>query len=343
MPLRRQKSTFSVQPRQPKWLIILEAAGCVAVIGIVDYIVPWEFSLFVLYAAPILLTVWFTDRRVGIMVACACAAVWYWANIGDHPYSTRSGYFWATANRFAYFLFVAIGGGALRLQREQAQAQLEAMTRARELEQEIVQASEREQMRIGQDLHDGLCQSLAAIDCAAACLKADLAAKSLPEAKSAEEIQQMLQQTVVEARSLARGIFPVQMDAQGLSAALEELVENANRLYRLQVLSEIQGEVRVTNPEVGMHLYRIAQEALSNACRHSGADRIRVRLVARDGALHLSVEDNGRGLTPEIATGNGMGLRTIGYRAHLIGASFELAPNPGGGTVVHCSLPLTDA
>jgi signal transduction histidine kinase len=86
---------------------------------------------------------------------------------------------------------VAIGGAALRNQREEVRARMGAMMRAWVLEQEIVKVSEREQMRIGQDLHDGLCQYLAAVDCAAACLKADLKARALPEAAAAGAIQPM--------------------------------------------------------------------------------------------------------------------------------------------------------
>ena len=107
----------------------------------------------------------------------------------------------------AYFLFVAIGGAAMKAQREEMRARLEAMVRARELEQEIVRVSEHEQMRIGQDLHDGLCQNLVAIDCALACLKSDLEGKRLPETEAAEVIRRMLKEAFVEARSLARGIF----------------------------------------------------------------------------------------------------------------------------------------
>ena len=91
-----------------------------------------------------------------------------------------------------------------------------------------------------------------------------------------------------------------------------------------------------------MHLYRIAQEALSNAHRHSGADQIALRLTADSDLIHLSVTDNGHGL-PDAAFTTGMGLRTISYRAHVIGAILELAQNPGGGTVVRCSLPLNHA
>ena len=95
----------------------------------------------------------------------------------------------------------------MKAQREEMRARLDAMVRARELEYEIARVSEHEQMRIGQDLHDGLCQNLVAIDCALACLKSDLEGKRLPETEAAEVIRRMLKEAFVEARSLARGIF----------------------------------------------------------------------------------------------------------------------------------------
>jgi signal transduction histidine kinase len=229
----------------------------------------------------------------------------------------------------------------MRLQREEGRARLEAMTRTRELEQEIVRASEREQMRIGQDLHDGLCQNLAAIDCATECLKTELESSSPRQARTASLVQKMLKEALVEARSLARGIFPVHMDEEGLAAALEALVASTNQLRNVSIQYETKGDIRIADPTAAMHLYRIGQEAVSNAVRHAEAAHIRVNL-ARDGrVLVMTVADDGRGFTTENISTEGMGLRTMKYRAHLIGALLAVAPIPGGGTLVRCTLPLS--
>jgi signal transduction histidine kinase len=323
---------------------LIEALALLLMIGILDYWTGWELSLFVFYAAPIVLVAWYADRRLALLLAALCGVIWYLANVHSHPYATQQGYVWAMVNRVVYFVFVAVGAVALRTQREETQARLEALTRTRELECEIVRATEREQIRFGQDLHDGLCQTLVAIDCAAACLKADLTARDLPEAQAAEVIQQMLRRSVIEARSLARGIFPVQMEAQGLATALEELVETTNRFRRDVVVCDVRGEVRIDDPKVAMHLYRIAQGALSNALRHAQANTVTVRLSEADGILALSIEDDGCGLPLERSDEiDGMGLRTIRYRAQLIGAELKLVPNPIGGTIVSCSVPLNHA
>jgi signal transduction histidine kinase len=327
---------------QPKALVFVEALVLVLLIGVLDSIGGWDVSMFLFYALPILIVVWFGNRRLAILCAIICGVVWFWAKKDTHPYGTPHAYAWATFNRMAYFLFVAIGGTAMKTQREEIRARMEALMRASELEQEIVRVSEYEQMRIGQDLHDGLCQNLAAIDCAAACLKADLKAKSLPEAEAAEVIQKLLREAVVEARDLARGIFPVQMDAEGLPAAMEELVATTNRLRQVTVVLEIHGDVKVTDPQIGMHLYRIAQQALNNALTHAEASRVAIRLSQEDTRLIMSIIDNGCGFTHGEVPSRGMGLRTMHYRARLIGAELVMESLPSAGTEVRCTLTFPD-
>jgi len=328
---------------QPKALLFIEALVIVGLIGALDSIGGWDVSMFLFYALPILFVAWFGNRRWAILCAVACGMTWYLAKMDSHPYGTPSAYAWATFNRMAYFLFVAIGGTAMKKQREEFRARMEALVRASELEQEIVRVSEREQIRIGQDLHDGLCQNLVAIDCAAACLKADLEAKALPEAETAEAIQKLLREAVVEARDLARGIFPVQMDSEGLPAALEELVTKTNRLAQVTVTFEVKGETGIEDPQVSMHLYRIAQQALNNALSHAQSNRITICLTREGTRVTMTVSDDGCGFAQTQSSSRGMGLRTMSYRARLIGAELVVESSPNVGTEVHCSLNLPHA
>lgn len=328
--------------KQPKGLLFAEAQLLVVLIGILDYLGGWDVSMFLFYAVPILFAVWFGGRRMAMVCAVTCGLAWYVAKRDDHPYRTPHAYAWATFNRMAYFVFVAIGGAAMKTQREEFRARMEALTRARELEQEIVRISEHEQMRIGQDLHDGLCQNLVAIDCAAACLRADLEAQGLPEAETAETIQKLLREAVVEARDLARGIFPVQMDAEGLPAALQELVGKINRAPEVSVTLDVEGDIRIENPQIGMHLYRIAQQALSNALAHARARHIAVRLRQKEDQLTMTIADDGCGFTSEREpSSRGIGLRTMRYRAKLIGAELMVQSAPSAGTEVICTLNLS--
>ncbi len=327
--------------KQPKGLVFIEALLIVAVIGFFDSIGGWDVSLFLFYALPILMVVWFSDRRLAVVCAAACGVAWFVAKLPSHPYGTPYAYAWATFNRLAYFLFVAIGGAAMKEQREALRARVEAMTRARELEQEIVRVSEHEQIRIGQELHDGLCQNLAAIDCAAACLKSDLEARALPESETADAIQKMLKDAVLEARSLARGIFPVQMDSHGLPAALEELVAATNRLRQVATTFEVEGDIQIQEPETAMHLYRIAQQALNNALQHAGPSHVTILLRRETDMIHLLVSDDGCGFEWRGTPSHGMGLRTMQYRARLLGGDFKIESAPGRGATVHCTLPFS--
>lgn len=332
------KFTETIQA-QPRPIVVVEALLLVAVIGFFDYISTWEVSLFVFYALPILLLVWRGNRRSAVLLAIGCAGVWWAANLSTNPYKTSRAYIWASINRLAYFVAVAVGGSAMRMQGEAMRARVEALERTRELEQEIVRVSEREQIRIGQDLHDGLCQHLAAIGCAAACLQEDLAEKSLPEATAASFIQEQLNEAVVEARDLARGIFPVQMDNEGLIAALDELVRTTNRIRPFSTQFEFHGEVKIEDPQVGMHLYRIAQEALNNSAKHSSASKVVIRLSRHEDLLTMTITDNGKGFRISDPPSEGMGLRTMRYRARSLGGSLEIETNPSGGTLVRCSIP----
>ena len=328
---------------QSKTIVAIECILIVLIIGYVDYIITWQWTMSIFYAGPILLAVWHGPRRLGLALAVLCTIVWYVANMHQHPYLPDRAYCWLAFNRLAYFLFVAIGGAAMKNQRDEIRARMEAMTRSRDLEQEIVRIAEREQMRIGQDLHDGLCQNLAAIDCAAACLKSDLEHRAVPEAAAAGTIQKLLQEAVVEARNLARGISPVHMDAENLPAALADLVASANRANQASITFAVHGDVTIGDTQTAIHLYRIAQEALRNAVRHSGASDVAVELCAGGQQYTLSIADNGRGINRASPPSNSMGLGTIRYRARLLGATCEILSQPTGGTVVRCALPLHHA
>jgi len=325
---------------QPRWVLVVEMLALLLAIGLVDQRTGWELSLFVFYAVPILTVVWFANRAYGFGFAVLGALIWFLANREEHPYQTSWGYYVATFSRLVYFLFVAIGGAALRVKRDADRARIAAMERTRQLEGEIVRVSEREQQRIGRDLHDGLCQYLAAISLSAKSLADDLAAGSDKHADAAREIEFLLKTAVAQSRNLARGIFPVQMDGAGLSIALDEMATMTRHLTSMNVQFEESGDTRIGDPEVGTQVYRIAQEALSNAMKHSEADRIDISLHREDGHVRLTVADNGKGFSKGALASTGLGLGTMRYRAHLIGAELDFTTGAGGGAQVICRVPL---
>jgi signal transduction histidine kinase len=209
------------------------------------------------------------------------------------------------------------------------------------LEKDIVSVSEYEQQRIGQDLHDGLCQQLAAIGCAARALAEDLQQKGNESAQDAVSIEESLRQTVMEARDLARGIFPVHVDRDGLSAALRDLAETTQKLTNVNITLAEETEVQIDSPEASMHLYRIAQEAVSNAIRHGKAKQIWIKITLQNNLLTLIIEDDGAGINyKSVKASNGMGLRTMKYRAQTIGARLFFEPRLSGGFRVRCHLTI---
>jgi signal transduction histidine kinase len=326
--------------RQDARVVTVEALVGLAVVGYVDWVTGWELSVSSLYALIVLLVAWRVDRNTALIFALASGAIWFTANYSVNPYSSKWSYVWATCTRLGYFLFVAIGGASLRAHQETTRAHIQALERARDLEHQLARVSEREQRRIGQDLHDGVCQSLAAVHYALTSLREDLQTQSPKDAESVKEIAGMVKQTIAEARGLAKGIFPVQMEEVGLAAVLDELVAATKRVHRVDATFEMQGNVTVSDPDVAMHLYRIAQEALSNALKHGKASRITVGLQEDEGRLCLSVADNGAGFPASPSDEQGMGLKTMRHRANVIGADLSMDPNPTGGVRITCSLPL---
>jgi len=212
------------------------------------------------------------------------------------------------------------------------------ITRRVELEREILAISEREQRRLGHDLHDDLCQQLAGIEFLSERLASDLAARHAAGAPQATEIAQMVQHALSQTRELARGLSPVRLAAEGLTDALHELAAITRKIFGVECQCRCEPPVLVPDHAVAIHLYRIAQEAVSNAVRHGKAGRIEIGLTANGKATTLTVTDNGAGMPRKLRKRTGMGLQIMHYRAEVIGGALAVERGLGGGTRVVCSL-----
>jgi PAS domain S-box-containing protein len=210
----------------------------------------------------------------------------------------------------------------------------------RRLEREVLEIGSQEQRRIGQDLHDGLCQHLTGVAFALEVLGNKLGARSAPETASIRKIAELVDQAISQARELARGLQPVMLEAVGLVAALKELAEKVESLFRISCLFVCDGPVLVHDNAVATHLYRITQEAISNAVKHGKAKTVVIDLTADRGELCLKITDDGVGLGNAQGDGKGIGLQTMEYRARLIGGTFDVLPGESGGTSVVCTVPL---
>lgn len=325
---------------QSAWLTIVLMSAAVLGIGWLDYITGFQVTLLVFYGVPIFLAVWWAGNKPGLLIAVFSGVVWWLANMSSTRQSTQ-GYAWNLANRLFYQCALVFAVSALRNKHQTDAARIQMLEERRQLEKDIVSVSEHEQQRIGQDLHDGICQQLAAIGCAVRVLAEDLQAQGIPAAQDATMIEGSLQQVVIEARNLAHGIFPVHVDRSGLAAALAGLGKMTSRLTGTTIVVDDCADLPLDTPEVSMHLYRIAQEAVANAVKHSGATEIRISMQLSDHGLELRVEDNGRGISAtDSMRGEGMGLRTMHYRAQALEARLAIEQRPQGGTLVNCRMPL---
>ena len=214
------------------------------------------------------------------------------------------------------------------------------ITERKQLEKEILEISDREQRRIGYDLHDGLCQQLAGIELMSQALEQKLGRRSKAAAAQVGAIAENVRTAIAQTRSLARGLSPVTLEAEGLMSALTELAVNTEKLFRVTCRFDCDPPVRLTDLAAASNLFRIAQEAVSNAVKHGRAKKISISLETEKGRVVLRVSDNGTGLLAQSSKSPGMGLRIMQSRAGMIGGTLALERSTAGGVRVTCSAPL---
>jgi signal transduction histidine kinase len=221
----------------------------------------------------------------------------------------------------------------------QGKALAEAQAAHKRLEREILEVGERERHSIGADLHDGLGQQLTALEFLCTTLKEDAAAHPAL-AQRLDLMGQMLREAISQTRFLARGLVPVGSDSDALQIGLTELVDRVNTLGRLRCVFECPQPVTVRDPFIAGHVYRIVQEAVNNAVKHSKARRVVVRLAPAAGRLVLEINDDGSGLPRAGGKNAGLGLGVMQHRASVIGADLTIDSKRGGGVTIVCRLPL---
>ncbi len=211
------------------------------------------------------------------------------------------------------------------------------ITARRRLEEEVLNISEHEQRRIGQDLHDGICQQLAGIELMSQVLAQALAPKSKKHSAQAGQIAAHVREAIAQTRMLAHGLCPVVLEAEGLMSALQELAQTTTQIFGVNCAFRCEHPVQVHDHPTGTHLYRIAQEAVANALKHGKATHIEIGLAAQPNRVFLAVKDNGCGI-PTPPPRSGAGLRIMQYRAGMIGGSVVIQRGEPDGTTVACSV-----
>ena len=214
------------------------------------------------------------------------------------------------------------------------------ITEQRKLERELLKAGERERKRVGRDLHDGLGQLLTGIGFLSKTLSQSLKERGDQDAEEAAEITTLVENAIDQTRSLSKLLLPVELEVNGLEAALQRLKSHVSVVYGITCELKTGSYSPIQDPEIALHMYRVAQEAVHNAVRHGKPSKVVVTLSTRSGKTRLHVADDGIGL-PEGADqkGGGLGLRTMQYRAQTIGATLTVSRRKKGGTEVYCELP----
>lgn len=333
-----------------KWWTVAASLGLVVVIGTVDYLTGFELYFFAFYLIPVILAGWFVGRRFGIFVSVLCVAASVAGDrIAGARYSSSFVLIWNALILVAFYTAVILILTRLRSSYDQLEERVRQRTaalrnemaeRAR-LEEEILRISEREQRRIGHDLHDSLCQHLTGTALAGQVLSEQLHQSPL-QAEAANRIVALIEEAIELTRRLAHGLHPVELKGEGFTDALRELAGVIRERFKVPCDFEFEGQGRVLmlNDEDAIHLYRIAQEAISNAVRHSHGKQIVVGWKTESDLMTLTISDDGVGLPESPQRRSGMGLRIMAYRASLIGATFKVERLPSRGTRVTCTVPM---
>jgi signal transduction histidine kinase len=224
----------------------------------------------------------------------------------------------------------------------------EEVQRRMAVEAEVLRISEIERLRFSMDLHDDICQRLAGISMFCKSMMHGVSPQSfLPE------LSELIDETLARTRRYAHDSFPVELDALGLKEALDALCYTVTRQNACRcIFSWSAPDKSLFTSAQDLNIYRIVQEAIQNAVKHAGANRINVNVRAKEGIFSVTILDNGSGgLRPDeensLSTdikryikGGGLGLRSMRYRAHQLGAEYIFKSSEEGGTRVEIRIPL---
>jgi len=215
-----------------------------------------------------------------------------------------------------------------------------ALARANLAERKIIKISEETQQQIGRELHDDLGQQLTGIAFMSEVLGLHLKSQGHPDAENASKITALVNEAISKTHKLAHGLYPVEMKESGLRAMLMRLASNTESIYGVECEFICDGEPKIETPLTNTNLFRIAQEAVHNAVKHSGATKLTLRMATTPDITTIEAIDNGCGIgkQADLEIKGGLGMHSMQYRASLLNATLNIAELPGGGTRVAISL-----
>ncbi len=209
------------------------------------------------------------------------------------------------------------------------------ITEYRKIEKALVEIEEYERHRLGYELHDGLGQLLAGISFKSRFLEDSLKERNVQEAEDAARITSLIDEAKEQVRLLARGKSPMEMDSEGFLNAFERLTENVEKNYNVTCLFQHEKTFTIYNKTAALHLYRIAQETITNIAKYGNPAHIRICISKESDIIEMTIEDDGSGISA-LSDSSKMGLKIMKYRAEIIGSSLEINVNSEGGVLLKC-------
>src|SRR5580704_4257319 len=334
----------------PKPVLVGFTFVIVACVAAIDFLTGYEISCTVFYLVAIGLATWYVGAFFGSLVSIISAVVTTTISLlsGQH-YSTRFAPIWNAAIVLSFYFIVVWLLRRLRQTQQTLEQRVQERTASlsselaerRRLENEILAIGEREQRRIGLDIHDSLCQHLTGTALAEQFLVEKLAARNAPEVSDANRVVGLIEDAISMAHGIASGLFPLEADGGDLPSALSELAAHLSSRFNVTCRFKAAGPMHIQDTAVAIHLYRIAQEAAHNAIRHGHARKIDIRLSKSGSVAALVICDDGSGIPKGQPIHQGMGLRNMKYRASIIGGNLTF---DGGesGAMVTCTFPQPD-
>jgi signal transduction histidine kinase len=342
-------TTRTGQPRnQSSALFVAASLVIVAIVGTVDYLTGYDIFFSTFYLLAVALAAWKVGPWFAVFVSALSVASWIGGDLAaGAKYPSLFVPFWNACITFAFYIVVVWLLTRLRSMQNELEERVrrrtaslrDEMAERQRLEGEILEISENERRAIGRDLHDSLGQHLTGAALAGQVLEEKLAAKSLAETGDARHLVGLIEEAIELTRQLARGLHPVEMQADGLMNGLRDLAAITTDRFKVPCSFACEPPVLIDDSTVSSHLYRIAQEAVTNAVKHSNAKNISLALIRTGNGIRLTIEDDGVGVPDPLPRTDGMGLRILAHRANIISGTFDISRRESGGTKVSCDVP----
>lgn len=341
---------FTGMPKGGRGGAVSWIAGLLVVIGLIDYVTGTRVSMGFFYLLPVTLCVVWLGAKAALLTAISSSVVRLAADLTDAPDALNQTWlWWNTASALLiYFSVIWILNALIQLHRQLEQRvrerteELERETQKRQqVQRELLELSESERSAMGRELHDQLGQHLVGTAMAAQVLAHRLHGRDENGAREARNIADLVEQGIAQTRQLARGLLLERVEPERLKSELEELCAGLRQQFpSVECIAHVEMLPSLCDASRAAQIFRIAQEALRNACRHSRAKRVTLTLRSEADGLLIVVEDDGCGLPPEAERRDGMGLRIMQHRAEHLGSNIIITAQRGRGTRVMCHVPL---